>query len=465
MENIDASPLSTTHIRNWTRRDPVLSKVLQFVEGGCCPRDKVEEDLKPYTTRSDELSVQDGCLMWGSRVIVPPKGRKRVLQCLHEDHPGIARMKSLARGFAWWPKMDSDIEFEVKGCHNCQQNQPMPPKSELHPWKWPERPWSRLHIDYAGPFLGKMFLIIVDSYSKWMEVFPLNNATTHATIEQLRVAFATHGLPDKVVSDNGTLFTSAEFRKFMTKNGILHILTSPYHPASNGLAERAVRTFKHAMKRMDTGTVETKVARFLFHYRITPHTSTGLSLAEMLMGRRLRSHLDQLRPDVAQRVIKQQEKQKHHHDKHAKTRVFQIGDTVLVRNFTKTGYSWLPGTIAGYAGPVSYKIRLVHNGCEIKRHLDHLRKQESVPHEPHHESHNPDDDIDFGSAIAIPLQEQPPVENVIPPATNDQPEPQAPAEPEPHAPAEPEPQPVPPADRKYPARIRNAPDRYGFKNT
>ena len=457
MENIDASPLSTTHIRNWTRRDPVLAKILQFVEGGWPPHHKVEEDLKPYTTRSAELSVQDGCLMWGSRVIVPQKGRKRVLQCLHEGHPGMARMKSLARGFAWWPRMDSDIEIEVKGCHNCQQNQPMPPKSELHPWKWPERPWSRLHIDYAGPFLGKMFLIVVDSHSKWMEVFPLNNATTHATIEKLRQAFATHGLPDKVVSDNGTPFTSSEFREFMTKNGILHIRTSPYHPASNGLAERAVRTFKHAMKRMDTGTVETRVSRFLFHYRITPHSSTGVSPAEMLMGRRLRSHLDQLRPDVAQRVIRQQDKQKYHHDKHAKTRVFGIGDTVLVRNFTKSGYLWQPGTITDHAGLVSYKIRLAHNGCEIKRHVDHLRSQECVPHAPHHEPLNLDDDTDGGSSTTVPLPQPPPTGHVIPPATNVQPEPQAPAEPEP--------QPVPPADRKYPSRIRNAPDRYGFSNT
>ena len=145
--------------------------------------------------------------------------------------------------------------------------------------------------------------------------------------------------------------------------------------------------------------------------------------------------------------------------------MFKIGDTVLVRNFTKTGYLWLAGTITSYAGPVSYKIRLVHNGCEIKRHVDHLRRQESVPHAQHHESHNLDDDIDFGSALTVPLPGQPPVGNVIPPATNDQTEPQAPAEPEPKTPAKLKPQPVPSADRKYPSRIRNAPDRYGFTNT
>ena len=155
--------------------------------------------------------------------------------------------------------------------------------------------------------------------------------------------------------------------------------------------------------------------------------------------------------------MKQQEKQKYHHDKHAKTRVFGIGDTVLVRNFTKSGYLWQPGTITDHAGPVSYKIRLAHNGCEIKRHVDHLRSQECVPHAPHHEPLNLDDDTDGGSSTTVPLPQPPPTGHVIPPATNVQPEPQAPAEPEP--------QPVPPADRKYPSRIRNASDRYGFSNT
>ena len=173
-------------------------------------------------------------------------------------------MKSIARSFVWWPKMDSELAAKVQSCTMCQQTRRAPPEAPLHPWEWPAHPWSRVHMDFAGPFLGKMFLVIIDAHSKWMEVHPMNSATSQATIEKLRVTFATHGLPETVVTDNGSSFTSEEFQKFMRQNGVKHIRTAPYHPASNGLAERAVQTFKSAVKRMTSGTIETKVSRFLF---------------------------------------------------------------------------------------------------------------------------------------------------------------------------------------------------------
>ena len=109
-------------------------------------------------------------------------------------------------------------------------------------------PWSCIHIDYAGPFLNKMFLVIVDAHSKWLEVLPVSNATTTVTIEQLLNVFTTQELPNTIVSDNGSMFTSDEFTQFVKQNGIEHIRTSPYHPASNGLAERSVQTFKMGLK-------------------------------------------------------------------------------------------------------------------------------------------------------------------------------------------------------------------------
>ena len=74
----------------------------------------------------------------------------------------------------------------------------------MHPWDWPERPWQRIHLDYAGPFMGKMFLIAVNAHSKWMEVEIVNSATIQATIEHLRASFGRFGVPEVVVTDNGT---------------------------------------------------------------------------------------------------------------------------------------------------------------------------------------------------------------------------------------------------------------------
>ena len=105
--------------------------------------------MEPFNRKRDELSVQDGCVLWGSRVIVPKKGQAQVLEQLHQCHLGVARMKGLARGMVWWPGTDLDIEAKV---HQCQENQKNPPKSPLQPWKWPEHPWSRLHIVWGRCF-------------------------------------------------------------------------------------------------------------------------------------------------------------------------------------------------------------------------------------------------------------------------------------------------------------------------
>lgn len=218
--------------------------------------------------------------------------------------------------------------------------------------------------------MGKMFLVVVDAHSKWLHVEIVPAATSQNTIHKLRSMFATHGLLEMVVSDNGTPFTSSDFQEFMQRNGIRHVTSAPYHPASNGLAERAVQTFKEAMKK-SSGEVETRVARFLFHYRSTPHSSTGVSPAELLMGRRLRTHLALLHPDVAAKVRNSQQRQKAGHDKHAREREFVLNDNVFVRNFG-SGSVWLPGTIVGVQGLLSFQIKL-EDGRIVRRHIDHVR--------------------------------------------------------------------------------------------
>ena len=171
-------------------------------------------------------------------------------------------MKCLARMFVWWPGITCDIETTVKKCPECQKYQASPAAAPLLPWQWPTRPWSRLHIDFAGPFMNHMFLIVIDSHSKWLEVHVMPSITVTATIKCLRGIFAQCGLPERIVSDNGPTFISAEFKQFLQKNGIQHSMPPPYHPASNGLAERAVKTFKSGVKKL-SGDIHTRLARFI----------------------------------------------------------------------------------------------------------------------------------------------------------------------------------------------------------
>ena len=140
------------------------------------------------------------------------------------------------------------------------------------------------------------FLAIIDTHSKWLEVFKINSTTATATIQILRTTFAHYGLLESIVSDNGPQFTSSEFAQFCHLNGIRHVRVPPYHPSSNGLAEWAVQIFKKGFKKMSEGSVQDRISLFLFYYRITPQTITGTSPAELLMGRAFRYCLHLLTP-------------------------------------------------------------------------------------------------------------------------------------------------------------------------
>ena len=143
-------------------------------------------DNQAYYRCRSELSIIDGCILFGYRVVVPPQGREKLLEELHFSHPGITRMKSLARSYVWWPSIDAKIELKVRSCEPCQATQKSPALHPLHPWEWPGKPWTRRHIDYAGPVEGKMLLVIVDSHSMYIGMHAVPSATSTATIGKLR---------------------------------------------------------------------------------------------------------------------------------------------------------------------------------------------------------------------------------------------------------------------------------------
>ncbi len=156
----------------------------------------------------------------------------------------------------------------------------------------------------------------------------------------------------------------------MRENGIRHTRCAPYHPASNGEAERFVRTFKEAMKagKGDGLTLAHRVENFLLTYRTTPHTTTGVPPCELLMGRSLRIRWDLLlRPDLHRKVHESQSRQKEHHDQHAQLRTVYVGQSNM-----RAGPNWVPRTIVQQLGPVTYLVD-VSEGKLWKRHVDHLK--------------------------------------------------------------------------------------------
>ena len=436
VEQLNDSPVHAQQVATWTRQNPVLAKVLENVQSGW--KDDPDEDLRPYKSRKAELSVESGCLLWGTRVIVPPQGRERVLNELHDGHSGASRMKAVAREIVWWPGLDAEIEKLVKECELCQQSQPTPPSAPMQPWSWPTRPWSRLHIDYAGPIDGKMFLVVIDAHSKWLEVLPVQSATSFCTIQQLRQLFSRFGIPDSLVSDNGTPFTSKEFEDFCKSNGIRHVRVAPYHPASNGLAERAVRIFKEGLKKQKTGTLQDRLSKILFRYRITPHTTTGMAPSEMLMGRKLNSRLNLLKPSLDQRVQHRQECQKEGHDKRAKVRSFEVGDSVYVKNHGR-GDRWLSGTVVEQRGPLSYRIGLPDRRV-VRCHQDHVRPRTGSSGQSTSSDDSEDVLLEVPTSTPAVSQEDSSNPDTANPDTDSEP---------------------PELQSRYPPRIRNRPDYYG----
>jgi len=185
--------------------------------------------------------------------------------------------------------------------------------------------------------MGQQFLIMVDAHSKWPEVIPMTVTSVERTVIKMRKVFAIHGLPCHIVSDNGAQFTLYYFTEFLKQNGIKHIRLAPYHPATNGEAERFVQTFKHAMKaaKHDSGSFDTKLARFLLMYRNTPNATTAQSPAELLFHRTLRTQLSLLQPNVSDTVIHSKASQKEQHDKKGRERQFEVKSTCAGRKPTR----------------------------------------------------------------------------------------------------------------------------------
>ena len=137
-------------------------------------------------------------------------------------------MKATACTCVWWPKMDEEIEKEVKLRTVCQNVRSFPPSAPLIPWNWATRPFQRIHTDFCQKGHNQ-FLVVIDSHSKWLKVRHMSSTT--------QLIFAQHSLPEEVVSDNGPQFPSNKFAEFTSKNRIKHTLVPPYHPQSNGAAE------------------------------------------------------------------------------------------------------------------------------------------------------------------------------------------------------------------------------------
>ncbi|XP_045449691.1 uncharacterized protein K02A2.6-like [Melitaea cinxia] len=286
------------------------------------------------------------------------------------------KTKSMARSYVWWPNIDADIEATCRACETCAMEATAPPHAAPRSWPYLTQPWSRLHVDFLGPYQGKIFFIVIDSSSKWIEIFEMNKTNATAVIKVMRSLFARFGLPLEVVSDQGPPFTSTELKEFLALNGIKQSFSPVYHPASNGAAENAVKLCKRAIKKAirDDVDIDTALQTYLLAYRNSIQSTTGESPAMLLQRRPLRSRLDLLRGDHARRnqVEKAQRRQMTSSGTEP-LRKHAAGDAVWARNYGSQD-KWVKGTIISQEGSRRYVVNS-DDGRLLTRHRDQIRRR------------------------------------------------------------------------------------------
>lgn len=187
-------PLPAQKIASLMQEDPTLRQVYNTVQKVRI-RDLTADTLKPFCKKDAELSALRGCLLWGPRVAIPMVVQPAILKLIHAGHRHVVATKAVACSYVWWPAIDQEIERTAAECIQCQQSRRDEGRAPLPIWEHPSRPWQMLHLDIAGLLEGRMFLVVVDAYTEWLEVRCIPNATSATVILQFRRLFATFGIP------------------------------------------------------------------------------------------------------------------------------------------------------------------------------------------------------------------------------------------------------------------------------
>ena len=357
-----------------TAKDQDLRNVINFLQQGWPNNQKTLNNVeKNLFHKKLELTVENNCIFWGFRIIIPSTLHAEMLNELHASHMGTVKMKQLARNYFWWPNLDIDIETITASCRICLESRVATPKVPLTPWPWPTIPWSRIHTDFLGPFHGSMFLLILDAHSKWPEIFNMKNNTQAAsTIKAFKAIFSRFGLAHHVVSDNGSQLKSEEFRNFLKRNGIQHSFSPPYYPATNGAAENFVQTFKDKVDKIirDGKSLDDAINLFLFDYRSTPHCTTKKTLAWLMLKRELRTRFDLLKPNLNIEIEKKQFKQICNTGG-TRNCNFELDEKVYAKDFRVESKKRSEGVIVNKNSNATFNVEF-NDGYISKRHKNQI---------------------------------------------------------------------------------------------
>lgn len=387
-------------IKKKSREDETISNVIQALDGNDWTQ--LASRFKPYAT---ELCVLEDLLLRGDRIVIPKSLQNNVLQLAHEGHPGMVVMKRRLRQKVWWPNMDKETEKYVKQCKECTLVSSLSPPEPLIRSKMPDRPWTHIAVDFMGPLpSGHNLLVLVDYYSRFVEVIVMREITAKLTIQALHETFCRYGIPESMKTDNGPQFVSEALSRFSTEFGIELIKTSPYWPQANGEVERTNRALKKRLQiSQETPHSDWKwdLRMYLLMYNSTPHSTTGVAPSALMFGRVLRDKLpnmpsigNQLTEEITDRDRERKLKGSEYtdHRRHAKPSGINIGDTVVAKRVSqenKLSSNFSPEELEViYRNGSDVTLRSKESGRTFHRNVTHLKQiasqieNQETPQEP-----------------------------------------------------------------------------------
>ena len=229
VSSLPATDVMIQDIKSSQSSDATCQKIH---EAGWPHKSQLPNDVKPFMSVSTELSLRDGLLMRGSRIVIPKSLRADILQRINSGHQGITKCQARASQSIWWPRMSKEIENLVRNCTTCCKTQ-VQFAEPLITTNFPKLPWQRVGTDLFE-YKGTQYVLVIDYFSRYIEIAKLSSMSSNAIITHLKSMFARHGIQQYVVSDNAPQYLSEIFCKFAKDYGFIHITSSPKYPQSNG---------------------------------------------------------------------------------------------------------------------------------------------------------------------------------------------------------------------------------------
>ena len=297
LSSLPVSDNKLNEIRRATAKDKVLQEVKEYVENRW-PENKraLPIEVIQYFQYRDELTVMQGLIFKGERIIIPSVFCKEMKEKIHQGHLGIGKCRVRTCQVMFWPRINSELTELVSSCSACLDNQRSHEREPLIHHKIPSSSWQKVRMDLFH-LKGKNYIVVVDYYSNYLEVCLLKDLHYDTVISHIKCIFARFGSPKVVISDNGLQFSSIVFKAFAKEWDFEHVTSSPEHPKSNGMAERAVKIVKKIFKKAYQQNEDPYLA--LLAHRSTPSTNDTKAPAEKLFGRPLRTILPDFRKSAA----------------------------------------------------------------------------------------------------------------------------------------------------------------------